>query len=88
MATSFHKNYGWKELSHIVHANINHHDTCVLETQSSRRAKDYNAIFSALKRETKIHGLVLKPEWFMVDFEIAVIKLFKKYFRAAIIRDG
>ena len=44
-----------------------------------RRAKDYNAIFSALKKEAKIHGLELKPDFFMVDFEIAVIISFKRF---------
>ena len=51
-----------------------------------RRAKDYNAIFSALKREAKVHGLELKPEYFMVDFEIAELISFKKYLRKAVIK--
>ena len=51
-----------------------------------RRAKDYNAIFSALKKEAKIYGLELKPEFFMVDFEIAAMISFKRYLSMAIIK--
>lgn len=49
-----------------------------------RRVKDYNAIWRCLKKEARTHGLEMKPEFFMVDFEIAVILAFRQHFTATV----
>ena len=51
-----------------------------------RRAKDYDKLWKALFKKTKDYNLILKPECFMIDFEIVMKSSFQKHFPDCLIR--
>ncbi|CAF0936932.1 unnamed protein product [Brachionus calyciflorus] len=66
---------------YIIHAYINNHMlACCWAYMNRRREKEYDLALRAIKKEAKVHKIVLSPKFKMTDFELAAINSFKSNF--------